>query len=228
MKNTGIRGHRPYLILILLFVPASMILAAGQLSAAPVTSIPGLFNTGVNDNGEVLPDGSKDPHYQLILPGSGIKDAFKIPIDKLPPPGTWAIAPMGSAWIGPNAGNASGPAGDYSYVLTFDLTGFNSSKVEILGSWASDNSSRIYLNGKYTDNSRNRLGFRDLISFDIKTGFLSGINTLEFMVNNESSGLTGLVVANLRGTAEVPIPGSMWLLASSLIILLGFKRRFRN
>jgi hypothetical protein len=224
MKNTGIRGRRSSLIIVWIFVIGSIIFANGEISAAPITD---LFNTGVNDAGVVLPGGSDELHYQLGLPNpTGSEDVYIIPAINLGD--LWVTARPGSAWIGPNSGELSTLAGNYSYILTFDLLGFDSSTAVISGLWASDNSSRILLNGIDTGNFRDRTGFLSMKFFTISTDFLPRSNTLEFIVNNESSGPTGLVVANLAGTAEVPIPGAIWLLGTSLIVLLGIKRGLRS
>jgi hypothetical protein len=226
MKDTGIRERTVFLMMVLVFVLASIMFAAGEISAAPIT-IPGLYNTGVDDDGQVLPDGSKDEHYSLTLPGSsGSQDPFKIPEDKLPD--DWEDAPDGSAWIGPNAGNSMGPGGSYSYIITFDLAGLNLSDVSIAGEWASDNSSAIYLNDDDTGYSRDAFGFTSLKPFILADFFVPGLNTLKFEVNNNGSGSTGLLVANLRSPAVIPVPGAVWLLGTSLIVLLAINRKLRR
>ncbi|UCD82103.1 MAG: hypothetical protein JSW26_11955 [Desulfobacterales bacterium] len=225
MQVNGIRRPRLFLMMVLVFVLASITFVQGEISAAPIG---GLYSTGVNDSGDVLPDGSKDPHYQFLLPNpAATTDPSKIPLNTLP--GPWVPAPAGSAWIGPNAGGPIGPGGNYSYVLTFDLLGFDLSTVSISGEWASDNSSSIFLNGNFTDYSRAFDQFGTLEPFTLTEYFVPGSNTLEFVVNNAGDGATGLIVARLEGTgAEVPLPGAIWLLGTSLIVLLAIKRKLRS
>lgn len=208
----------------LVFILAAVFYPDADIAAAPV-STPAIFNTGVDDFGEELPGGSKDPHFGLKLPNpAATKDAFSVRRTVLPP--TWVDAPTGSAWIGPNSGNSFGPRGDYSYIQEFSLTGTKLENIKISGRWASDNSSRIYLNGIFTDNSIDYInGFLFLVDFTITSGFKQGLNTLEFVVNNAGSGKTGLLVSDLT---LVPIPGAIWLFASALVAVIGINRRLKG
>ncbi|HSH16764.1 MAG TPA: immunoglobulin domain-containing protein, partial [Verrucomicrobiae bacterium] len=106
------------------------------------TSVPGLYNTGVDDNGVALADGSVDPHYQIIVnpdgpsPDAIVEDSTVFPI--LAPAGPWIANTAGSKWIGPRletsgAAGAVGDAGNYIYRLQFDMTGLDPSTVEISG-----------------------------------------------------------------------------------------------
>ena len=108
------------------------------------------------------------------------------------------------------------------------------STAAISGRWASDNASYIFLNGFDTGYKRDRLGFLSYLDFEIGPEtdfFITGTNTLQFLVNNLPSGdpnPSALLVLTLTGTAsEVPIPGAIWLLGSALIALVGIKRRLR-
>ena len=153
-------------------------------AAMAALTIPGLYNTGVNDNGAVLPVGSTDSHYGLTGP---LTTPYVLPHNS-----AWVTAPAGSAWIGPNStSNPShgDPAGYYSYQLklTLDLTGFDLSTLQIGGYWASDNSCEIYLNGASTgfhNYQYGQYGFTQLEPFLLESGFRPGINTLEFLVLN--------------------------------------------
>ncbi len=161
----------------------------------------GLYNTGVNDGGQVLPDGTVDRHYAVY----GASDAAYVhPIVYHygdPQQQAWVTPPPGSAWIGPDPTGSiypNDPAGDYFYFLKFslDLSAFsNPSNVHIVGSWATDNGSSILLNGQATGYTKGLFGFTQLDPFDL-TGFRSGLNDIEFLVNNES-GPSGLLVAGL-------------------------------
>lgn len=197
-------------------------------SPALTASITGLFNTGVDDSGVVLPDGSLDLHYTMSGPSS-LSSAYVLSPNT---DGPWIIPPAGSSWIGPINGNYDAPAGDYTYTLTFNLAGFNPSTATISGEWSSDNSSKILLNGVYTGISAgSTTSFWYLYQFMITSGFHSGINTLEFIVTNAPNtgrNPTGLLVADLSGSAApVPIPSAVWLLGSGLLGLLGIRRKLR-
>jgi hypothetical protein len=179
-----------------------MLATSGETRGA---SIPGLFNTGVNGSGIVLPDGSNDPHYSLTGPlaGAVVTPRFVQPNDP------WLVPPPGSAWICPFSGNPPwSPEGDYTYTLTFDLTGFDPATATIAGQLASDNGTRIYLNGTDTGFFNSGTEFRALTSFTITNGFLATTNTLEFHVVNGFLGRenpSGLLVADFSGTVQ-PTP----------------------
>src|SRR3979411_632560 len=88
--------------------------AAGQ----PIT-IPGLFNTGVDDSGTVLSLHSVDHHYAV----SGVTSVgYVVPEVSNPQLGWyWHSAPSGSAWIGPNTTDDTAhndPVGVYHDTLT--------------------------------------------------------------------------------------------------------------
>ncbi|HSH16920.1 MAG TPA: immunoglobulin domain-containing protein, partial [Verrucomicrobiae bacterium] len=198
--------------------------ATGSETSAPATltvraKVPGLFNTGVDDNGVALPDDAVDPHYQLVVNADNpdstearVQDSTQFPIVT----GPWLANNAQSKWIGPRfftemaAGLAQGD-GLYVYRTTFDLTGFDISSVVITGGWAVDNDGvSIRVNGQPTGLS-NTAGFGGLTPFTLNiqnAAFVEGMNTLEFEVRNADAvaGYTGLRVANLRGLA--PLPGT--------------------
>ncbi len=167
--------------------------------------VPGLFDTGVDETSAVLVDGSVDSHYVLTVNPNGapldpviVEDSTVFPI--APPAGPWVANTDRSKWVGPAFFTDMGAAGDYTYVLGFDLTDFDPSSVIIVGSWATDNAGvDIFLNGVATGNPNPTTQFTALTPFTIATGFQAGTNTLEFVVNNSSVGYTGLRVDGLRG-----------------------------
>lgn len=190
---------RTPLLLALLFV-----LAADAAHAVPV---PGLYNTGVDATRAVLADGAVDPHYVLIssadpsYPGPSAYACWPIA------GGYWLSNDATSRWIGPavNEGYPSGapphPVGDYTYRLSFDLTGFDPATVVVNGNWGVDNSGTILINGVSVASTSS---YNPLAAFSITSGFVAGVNHLDFVVNNWSAGganPTALRVANLTGTA---------------------------
>ncbi|MGI9244358.1 MAG: lamin tail domain-containing protein, partial [Verrucomicrobiales bacterium] len=185
---------------------AMVLLQIAPLLAAP---IPGLFPTGVSGAGTLLPAGSPDPHYILLEsadpgdPGPAarvVNEGF--PIDP------WLANGPSSKWIAPTAAQAGGSAaGNYVYQLSFDLAGLQPGTASISGQWSCDNAgTSILLNGAPTGNS-NSGNFTAFEPFSINEGFVSGINTLEFVVNNagDSANPTGLRV-ELSGAAEIEPP----------------------
>ena len=176
----------------------------------------GLFNTGVDNSGAVLPLGSLDPHYTMTGPESTAYVIQSYP--------SWVTPPSNAAWIGPSDGYAGSLLGDYHYVLTVDLTCFDITTVVIKGSVAADNTVKILLNGNDTGIStpnqnnvspRNGQSFDRLHDFVLYRGFISGINTIDFVVSNypypggEGNTPSGLLVTNLtvsQGPQTVTVP----------------------
>lgn len=180
--------------------------ARGTVTSAVATlqvldRVPGLFNTGVDATGAVLEDGATDPHYKLTLnaddpavTGPIVQDSTVFPISD----GTWVRNSDRSKWIGPRFETSAAAGGDYTYELTFDLTGFDPTTAILLGGWATDNlGTDLRLNGTSTG-LQNGSQFGSLTPFTVTTGFQAGVNKLEFLVNNASLGYTGLRVENLR------------------------------
>ncbi|HYE76050.1 MAG TPA: hypothetical protein VEF04_22075, partial [Blastocatellia bacterium] len=157
--------------------------------ADPIT----IFSTGVDANGNALASGSTDPHYTII---SGPLGSTSV-VTPIIQPAVWTTI-SGAQWltISPNA-HTGIPAGDHIYRTTFDLAGFDPTTAILVGTLAADNSVKVLLNGQETG-----IFFPDFtqaLSFSITKGFVSGINTLDFVVHNVS-GPHGLVV-KIQGVA---------------------------
>lgn len=176
--------------------------AAGTAVSAPATlcvwlqPIPGVvFGTGLDETGALLAAGASDPHYILAASADPahagpeaivVNDGYPIQAD------AWALNGPNSKWIAPwanqNDGGTSGggnPGGNYTYQTAFDLTGYDISKVRLVGSWAVDNSGTdILVNGASTGITSP--GFGGLTSFTLTSaqGLVAGPNTLDFIVNN--------------------------------------------
>ncbi len=169
--------------------------------------IPGLFNTGVDDTGTILADGTADTHYKIVLNADGdapfdplVQDSTLFPIVS----GPWLLHldTDVSRWIGPRMDTAEAAGGDYVYQIKFDLAGFDPTTAFVTGNWSTDNEGLdILLNGASTG-LRNTAGFGSYTPFTITSGFLSGVNTLELKLNNAGAGWTGLRVDGLRGGAK--------------------------
>jgi hypothetical protein len=213
-----------------------MVALLATRSAQEGIVIPGLYNTGVDDSGNVLPFGSIDPHYSLTGLGS-----VAYAVAAYTTPGAWTMipAPAGSSWIGPDASSSwpNSPDGLYTYTIsfTFDLTGLDISKVQIAGLWSTDNSGQISLNGQDTGISKalNEItGGLTIDPFLIGSGFVSGYNTLEFNIMNFNPALggnpTGLLVAGLTaaddGSLTVPIPPDPTVVPEPSTIIAGALR----
>jgi hypothetical protein len=130
----------------------------------------------------------------------------------------WLGGTSSSAWINDSGSSYDSPVGQYVYTLAFSLSGFNPATATINGGWYSDNTSAIYLNGNYTGitHGSSPWEFTNFELFTLNSGFVSGRNTLSFVVNNLSTDApnnpTGLQVQILSATAAVPEPSSLAIL----------------
>ena len=194
-------------------------------SAALAVPISGLYNTGVDNLGNALvPAGVPDPHYSVIASPSGLFTPVTVDAANYPFP-YWISNNAFSRWIGPAATYANGPAGNYTYRTTFSLP-VNAilGSVSISGLWGTDDpGTDILINGAST--SQTSLGFTTLTSFSITSGFVTGLNTIDFLLTN-AGGPTGLRVDQIQGNYQVPEPtGLVTALAGALLML---RRRFRS
>ena len=163
-------------------------------------------------------------------------DAY--PFINLSPP-HWMANTGTSQWISPKqtyAVNSLGsPDGDYTYRVTFDLTGFIPGTAALSFQFAADDHvSDVLLNGVST--GINAAGFTSWHgTYDLASGFVAGLNTLDFIVHNNAPGgsltPTGLRVEFLSHEAEageIPEPATVGLLGLGLLGLSLYARRRRK
>lgn len=174
------------------------------VKAEPIT-IPDLYNTGIDEGFNILPDGSTDLHYRIIssadinFPGPQAMVVFShgFPMDE-----RWYPNNNRSKWIAPriDAGNFNS-AGTYIYRIQFDLSKFKSNTAVIYGLWSSDNNGMdILINNKSTGYYTPIEAYYGMFPFEIKSGFSDGINSIDFVVYNVNAP-TGLRV-EITGKAE--------------------------
>ncbi|HON07951.1 MAG TPA: lamin tail domain-containing protein, partial [Verrucomicrobiota bacterium] len=178
-------------------------------------SIPKLFNSGLDTNGNVLAPGLLDGNYYLTA------SAYSSP----PPPPisatvtanhpSWIANDAVSRWIGPiSQGSANVPYGNYTYRTYFDLTGFNPSTAQISFQVAVDNDlTNVALNGSLLGISFS--GFSAWSSsFNITSGFQTGTNYIDFYTYNAgtSANPAGFRV-KISGTATKSMPVNTTLLS---------------
>jgi len=186
-----------------------------------------LYNTGVDNSGNVLLGGIvADTHYDITAQSSyGVSllgDAYTVGSGF--PIGPWVANTPTSRWIGTGQSQSYGP---YSLTFSTDFTigsDADLSTVNISGlGGVDDYLSGINLNGVSTGAAFS--GFRSLSSFSISSGFVHGINTIDFLVVNSGGGPTGLRIQDIEGTYEtVPEPSIIALMGLG-IFGLGLSRR---
>ena len=195
-------------------------------------SITSLYNTGVDNSHTVLTDGTiGDPHYTLVsVPSDATQIRIRTSVGGFPI-GPYLGDDSLSTWIGPNNDSSlDGPFGSYDYRTTFSLVGLNAATASISGQWATDNNGiDILLNGVSQGFTT---PFQDFVfhTFTISNGFLAGINTLDFVVNNgsNSDNPTALRVEMIGSAAAVPLPTTAWvglILFGGLGVVYGVRRK---
>ncbi len=191
-------------------------------------NIPGVFSTGVDDSGNLLPTGETDPHWTISSSPDGTVPAL-VTADRNK---SWVANTSSSEWINAT-GDGAGiePTGLYIYTLTFSLNGFDPATAQITGEWASDNQSEIILNGINTSFANDGTnGFKSLTPFSITSDFVAGENELQIYVTQipptGKNDPEGLQVDILSAIADpVPEPAMLSLFAVSILGLCVHRKR---
>ena len=175
------------------------------------------FNTGIAANGTLLAAGSSDSHYNLIYNPDG---ASEIATATTANP-AWISNTRSAGWISPGAsGNTAWNAGYYAYETTLNLTGYDPATAILTGALAADDAVLVYLNHSGSPLVISS-GFSSLSAFTINSGFVSGLNYVDFLVVN-NSGPTGLLVANTSASANAsalaPEPAALLLVATAIVV----------
>ena len=211
------------LTLTAIAVAAAALLATTDAKAVPISTF---YDTGVDASHATLANNAAETHYAIISTPDGSAPGARVATSAngfpIPP---WIGNDSLSAWIGPKTDSAlDGPSGQYDYRTTFSLTGFNANTAVLNGQWAADDVGvDILINGVSTKQTVN--GFSAFSSFAVTSGFISGLNTIDFLVQN-NGGPTGLRVEGVL-TAAVPEPASVFILGVGLAGV-GLFRRFKR
>ncbi len=193
-------------VLFLLAVPVA-------LCATPIS---GLNNTGL------APQQTADPNWTINGGAAFVTQTGVFPFN-----GFWTPDQTTSGWISPQptyaGGSGADPDGVFDYSTTFTLGEFNPSATWINFTAAADNLLvDVKLNGVSIGATLPMvLGFSFEPSLTIDSGFVVGLNHLDFMVSNfkqEFGNPTGLQVQFQSSTAA-PEPEFTWLIGAGLLVL---------
>lgn len=172
------------------------------------------LSTGFDETNKLLlGDNQLDDDYRVTgPPGSGITNVFSscVADDDFPIP-PWFLNSVNSRWVGVSAPDSVGPAGEYSYKITIALgAGFGDPRRAVLrGSFAADERvTAVRVNNVATGVTASEPDKLTFFPVDAGQGlFKSGINNVEFIVENDTEGSTGLRVdAEVLLGPPVPVP----------------------
>lgn len=181
--------------------------------AAPITT---LFGTGLDASGNTLAGGATDSDWIVVETGQAARVRTNLP-------GTYFANNSLSQWIWQQA-NGQPINVVRTFRTTFDLTGFDHTTAVINGLWGVDNVGEdILINGVSLGITLPGVvisNFSQLHAFTINTGFIAGVNTLDFRVRD--AGSQSAFRAQLSGEARVsnPVSAPATLALASLALAL--------
>lgn len=209
---------------------ASTFAASAHAASAHAATITGLDNTGTGATG------TQDTNYQLsVLTGDTVltgnygyvTDGNAFPI------GPWIANSADSKWITPFADQAASidptSPGTYDFHLSFTVSG-DASTASLLGRFAVDNAATIVLNGQTIASGGSNTAWTD---FGASTGFVSGTNSLDFIVYNAAQAVGNPMGLRVEFTpqdvaAVVPEPSGYALMLAGLCTVGLVARRRAN
>jgi hypothetical protein len=178
-----------------------------------------------------------DPNWTVNGRGAYVTDDTAFPFIGLLVP--WMPNNSVSSWISPQrsyAGGGSDPGGEYIYSTQFDLSGYDLSSVSITVNAEVDNQILdMRINGTSAHVFPFVNGFVVEPAFTLTSGFLEGLNQLDFVIYNiplSTPNPSGLNVqfdssANVKAispNADVPEPAAVLLIGAGLITISSLKK----
>ncbi len=191
------------------------------LASAAGAAIITVHNTGVNGTDTVQPIGSTTAFWSLAGQPAGAgytlgSNPFRYYN------GAYYADNSVSGWVSPGANGSAGATGNYTYQLTFNLAGLDPNSALISGTFGTDNSGAIWLNGNSPVSTTGSAAFGSPTNFTFNSGFLPGLNTISVRVNNEGDPTAFRVEftnASANPLSAVPEPSSIVLGLSGLALV---------
>ncbi len=177
--------------------------AYGATFSPAKAAVTDLFNTGVNNAGALLGPAVQDPHYRLISAPAGVPIGPGS-LEQWSVPGYFSQPTASSQWIQPLVeGNAPASPPNYVFGTTFTVPA-GETALFLSGTWAADDSGvQVLLNGNPLASTPGPFNNQQQ-AFSFTSGFVPGVNTLQFVVNNTALN-TGLQVQGLSvRTTAIP------------------------
>lgn len=183
----------------------TLILAAAGLmltSTAAVAATITIYPTGVDNSYNLLAGGAFDPHYTQHMEG----ESQPYPQATVLSSGSfwwqWPQSTTGK-WIAPGDSFDTGKRGWCKFRTTFDLAGLDPATARIDGMWTCDQYGSIQLNWAETGNTLVDGDYKSLHQFSVTSGFVAGVNTLDFRVYfpDGGAGVIAPIVVGCTATA---------------------------
>ncbi len=190
-----------------------------------------IFDTGVDNNNNLLAAGAPDSHWSVFPYGAG--SGVPVVLSAENRGSSWVPGGDHSQWVSTADTVHTGSPGRYAYSQVFRLDGLDPNRATISGRWAGDddlmdiliNWKSVGIDGQGAGPIYNYDSWVRFHSFRVDSGFLTGQNVLTFVVNNMDNEEEGVIVDSIKGTATVPEPTLLLGLGVGLATLSRRRRR---